>query len=169
MNYIDNLQLRALEPEDASLVFVWENDRSIWQHGHTHAPLSLHQIREYINGYNGDIFAAGQLRLMICMHTQPVGMVDLYEIDPVNRRAGVGIMIAQEYRGQGMAKQTIHKLINYARHTLGLHQLWCVCAQSNLTAISAFKQCGFAINGRMRSWIRNGQSYEDAFFLQLII
>lgn len=72
MNALKDISLRALEPEDATLVFMWENDRSLWQYGSTQAPLSLHQIRQYIDSYNDDVFSSCQLRLMITLHGTPV-------------------------------------------------------------------------------------------------
>ena len=164
-----HISLRALEPEDATLVFMWENDRSLWQYGSTQAPLSLHQIREYIDNYNDDVFANRQLRLMICADNIVVGTVDLYDLDPIHRRAGVGIMVAQEHQHQGIARQALDILSEYAENRLGLHQLWCECAVGNSPAVAAFEAAGYSICGRLRSWIRNGQSYCDAFKMQKLL
>ena len=57
-----SLRLRALEPEDAAIMLQWENDRDGWQYSDTVAPLSGHQVREYIANYDADPFSAGQLR-----------------------------------------------------------------------------------------------------------
>ena len=34
----DEIKLRALEPEDISLLYVWENDTKLWEVGSTIAP-----------------------------------------------------------------------------------------------------------------------------------
>lgn len=169
MSNLIDIQLRALEPEDATAVYMWENDRDIWQYGRTHAPLSLHQIRAYIDNYSGDIFAEGQLRLMVWVDGNSVGMVDLYEVDAVNRRAGVGIMIGREWQRQGIGGMVMEKLMEYSRRVLGLHQLWCVCGEGNAPALQLFKSQGFSINGRLRSWLRQGESYSDAYLLQKLL
>lgn len=164
-----DIELRAIEPEDATLMYMWENDRELWRFGRTHAPLSLHQIREYIDGYSGDVYAEGQLRLMICAEGKSVGMVDLYDIDAVNRRAGVGIMVSKEWQHRGVGQLAIARLAEYSGNVLGLHQLWCVCGEENTPALQLFRSQGFSINGRLRSWVRIGQSYRDAYLLQRLL
>ncbi|MDE7024516.1 MAG: GNAT family N-acetyltransferase [Paramuribaculum sp.] len=169
MNALKDISLRALEPEDATLVFMWENDRSLWQYGSTQAPLSLHQIRQYIDSYNDDVFSSCQLRLMITLHGTPVGTVDLYDIDPLHRRAGLGIMVDKTHQNQGIARQAIGQMAEYARDRLGLHQLWCICATTNNAAVATFQSAGFSICGRFRSWLRSGTTYTDAFALQKLL
>lgn len=164
-----HIYLRALEPCDATLIFMWENDRNLWQYGSTQAPLSLHQIQQYIDNYNDDVFASRQLRLMICAGDTAVGSVDLYELDPIHRRAGVGIMVAEEYQHKGIARQALAAIAEYAENRLGLHQLWCECAVTNTPAVATFQSAGYTICGRLRSWIRIGHSYTDAFMLQKLL
>ncbi len=164
-----HIHLRALEPSDATLIFMWENDRDLWQYGSTQAPLSLHQIQQYIDSYNDDVFASRQLRLMICEEETPVGAVDLYELDPLHRRAGVGIMIAKEHQHKGFATQALDTIADYAENRLGLHQLWCICSVTNVPAVATFQAAGYSICGRLRSWIRIGHRYIDAFTLQKLL
>jgi diamine N-acetyltransferase len=40
----DTITLRCAEPEDAELVFQWENDRDIWRVSGTHVPFTRFQI-----------------------------------------------------------------------------------------------------------------------------
>ena len=169
MTITSDIYLRALEPEDATLIFMWENDSNLWQYGNAQAPLSLHQIRQYIDNYTDDVFANRQLRLMICHGDMAVGTIDLYELDPIHRRAGVGIMVAQEHQHEGIAKLALEAFARYAEDRLGLHQLWCVCAVNNIPAIATFKSAGFTISSKLRSWIRIGHSYTDAFILQKLL
>ena len=117
MKYGD-ISLRAPEPEDIELLYRWENDTSIWQLGSTISPFSKFTLRKYIEESERSIFETGQLRLMIqVVETgQTVGTVDLFDFDPVNQRAGIGILIGDTgARKKGYAKQAVEAMINYCR------------------------------------------------------
>lgn len=171
--YLENehIRLRALEPQDATLVYMWENDSSLWPHGCTQAPLSLVQVRNYIDTYDADLYSSRQLRLMIESVEDGVvmGMVDMYDFDPMHRRAGIGIMIAPQHRGRGIGRMSLELLARYAYERLGMHQLWCVTAVGNASAIAMFRSAGYDSCGRLRSWIRIGESYEDALMMQRLL
>lgn len=167
-----NISLRAPEPSDVTIMYAWENDRSNWRHGRTRAPLSMHQLDEYVRDYNPDILAAAQGRFMIVDNAtgKSVGAIDLYDVDAINRRAAVGIVIDSAVRQKGFAADALNALADYASIDLGLHQLWAIVAADNLPAKALFTASGYDISGRLRSWVRiNGQSYSDAFIYQKLL
>ena len=59
------ISLRGPEPDDLDSLYLWENDASLWPYGAMRAPLSRHQIWQYIDSYDGDVFSQRQLRMMI--------------------------------------------------------------------------------------------------------
>ena len=101
----ERIILRALEPEDLEVLFRWENDASLWELGSTLSPFSRYVLKEYIATSHQDIYTNGQLRLMIvCKETgEPVGTIDLFDLDPHHRRCGVGILIDPDSRRKGFA------------------------------------------------------------------
>ncbi|MDE6378212.1 MAG: GNAT family N-acetyltransferase, partial [Duncaniella sp.] len=122
-------------------------------------------------GYDGDIFSARQLRLMIVADTtgDTVGTVDLYDFDPVNSRCGVGILIAQPYRRRGYALRALGEIADYCRSRLSLHQLWCVVGADNHPSRELFARAGYVGAGCLRSWLRSAGRYTDAYILQLML
>lgn len=74
---------------------VGENDTDVWKVSNTIAPFSKYILRQFIENQKYDIYETKQLRLIIeALETQkPVGTIDLFDIDPYNLRAGVGILI----------------------------------------------------------------------------
>ena len=118
--------LRKLEPDDLPLLYKWENDSASWLDGDTHNPLSQEDLRDYILRTTGDIYQDGQLRLMICpdVNIEPVGCVDLYNVDIRNRKAAVAIYIAPEFRGQGYGKQALDELKTYVANILCFRMLY---------------------------------------------
>ena len=165
------IYLRALEPDDAAILYEWENDPSVWQYGDRRAPLSMTQLRDYALNYDADPIRAGQLRLVValCATDEAVGCIDLYEIDATNARAGVGVLTEKGRRGKGYALRALQLLCRYARVTLSLHQLWCNVSEENTASRGLFKKCGFETCGRLRSWLRRGDRYADAYFMQRML
>lgn len=160
--------LRALEPADAELLYEWENAPDLWQFGDRRAPLSLTQLRDYVANYDADPLRAGQLRLMVSLVAtgETVGAVDIFDVDVLNGRASVGILIAAGQRGRGYATRALKLLARYCRDSLSLHQLWCTIAAGNHASRGLFTKSGYKVCGHLRSWLRTADSYEDAYILQ---
>lgn len=161
------IRLRALEPDDVDCIYLWENASGMWRHGYSPAPLSRHQIWEYVHNYDADPFAAGQLRLMISIDRKPVGAVDLYEVDRMNRRAMVGIMVAPEYRRRGYGRAALDELGRYCFDVLGLEQLAAIVESSNESSRRLFVSAGYAEEAKLTRWFRRGAEYSDAVIYRL--
>lgn len=164
------IMLRCPEPYDLGVIYRWENDTELWAAGTTTAPFTRQLIEEYIDSYNPDIYAARQLRLMIVRldTMEPVGAVDLFEFDPHNRRAGVGIIIDRNSQRMGYASRALRLIAEYSHGMLGMHQLHATIPADNVASIGLFRKSGFKICGRYRSWMRRGVHYVDVFALQLL-
>mgnify|MGYP001194220211 FL=1 len=187
------VRLRALEPEDVDRLYIWENDRDMWPFGGTRAPLSRHQLWEYATNYDANPFAAGQLRLIIELATAPdnaipqssqssqssqnsqnsqsspipCGIIDLYDIDPVNSRAMVGIMVAPRWRSRGIATRALELVGEYCRDILGLATIASEVASDNLPSIRLFgEKAAYRQVGERPSWYRRGERFVSALLFQ---
>ena len=102
-----HLHLRGLEPKDIDLLELTENDESLWHLSSTVTPFSRYQLEQYILNANSDLYESKQLRLVISRDDgEALGFIDLYNFDPLNMRAGIGIIIVnQRDRGKGYAKE----------------------------------------------------------------
>lgn len=166
-----DIVLRAVEPEDLEILYRWENSTVLWYHGNTLAPYSKLVLRQYINdSLEMDIYQSKQLRLMIDLVEEKVtiGTIDLYDIDAHNRRAGIGILIDDDYRRRGFAKQALELMSNYAFDFLYLHQLYAYIAQSNTNSISLFEKAGYQSVGILKDWLQRGEEFEDVYLSQLL-
>jgi len=167
------IALRAVEPEDIALLYMWENDRSVWHLSNTLVPFSRYQLKQYIESDPSNIHARQQLRMMIdcCEAGKPartVGSIDLFDFDPIHQRAGLGILIASTGdRRQGYAREAISQMVDYCRQVLFLHQLYCSIAANNTASIQLFGKAGFEITGTKKEWLRTENGWEDELFLQL--
>lgn len=167
----DIVRLRALEPEDVDILYKWENDTKLWIFSNTVAPFSKHILRRFIENQKYDIYETRQMRLVIESKQggTPVGTVDLFDIDPTNHRAGVGILIYDDKdRGQGYASSALQALIKYAFQILHLNQLYCNILSNNLRSMNLFKSKGFTVVGLKHEWVKSTSGWMDEYMLQLI-
>lgn len=166
-----NINLRALEPEDLEFVYQIENDESIWEVSNTQTPYSKFLIRQYLENAHQDIYEAKQLRLAICKNDskKAIGLIDLFEFDPKNNRAGIGILIQNEVdRTKGFGKEALELLINYSFNQLQLHQLYANIGVDNVSSLNLFATFGFQKIGIKKDWILSNNSYQDEAIYQLI-
>jgi diamine N-acetyltransferase len=170
---ITSINLRAVEPEDLELLYLWENDRTVWHVSNTMVPFSHYQLKRYIDADPSDVYTHKQIRLMIDCHeseeqTRTVGSIDLFDFEPVHQRAGLGILIASAVdRRHGYAYEAILQMMDYCRKILFLHQLYCNIAASNKASIQLFVKAGFEITGTKKDWLRTENGWEDEHMLQL--
>lgn len=166
----DKVFLRELEPGDEEFLYRWENDPETWRVSGTTAPFSKDMLRRYVKSVD-DIYAEGQLRTLICLveDDTPIGTMDLFDHDPLNQRAGVGVLIAEkDERGKGYAREALRLIMEHAFKRLMLHQLFCNIAVSNEASFHLFTQMGFSIVGRKKEWIRHPNGWEDEYLLQCL-
>ena len=166
-----NIRLRALEPSDVDIIHKWENDVDVWNVSNTITPYSKNIISTYIEHAHLDIFQTKQLRLVIELKetNQPIGTIDLFEFDPFHKRAGVGVLIAEDKDKQkGYASESLKILIDYSFNILKLNQLFCNISESNTNSLKLFNKLGFEVTGTKKQWTVSNNGYEDELFLQLL-
>ena len=163
------VKLRALEPEDISLLFESENNPDIWELSNTLTPFSKHILKEYIKNSHLDIFTTKQLRLAIesVDEKKAVGFIDLFNYDPFHLRAGTGIVISDKERRKHYASNAISLLKDYSFKVLKLNQLYCDISEDNNKSLELFEKAGFIISGKKLEWINSEKGFKDVYFLQL--
>jgi len=166
---MNEVSLRALEPEDLDVLYRIENDRELWDVGVTNVPYSRYLLHNYISQATGDIYADGQVRLMIEHEGTVVGIADLVNFDARNLRAEVGLVIEASRRRQGYALDSLRQLASYAQQVLHLHQLYAIIGEDNSSAIALFEKAGYKKTAEMPEWLFDGHSYRSAFLLQKIL
>lgn len=172
-NYLiyENIELRALEPEDIDLLYQWENDSSLWILSNTKFPFSKYILSKYINESYRDIYETKQARFIIqTIEGIPVGAIDLFDFDPFHLRAGVGILIHNKIeRNKGFASDALKALCNYSLHILGLHMLYANISAENSISLNLFKKEGFEMAGNKKQWLKTMDGWEDEYIFQKIL
>ncbi|MFP9113430.1 GNAT family N-acetyltransferase [Flavobacterium sp. RHBU_3] len=167
----NTIYLRALEPEDLEFIYRIENNENLWEVSYTQTPYSRFLIRQYLENAHQDIYEAKQLRLAICLKDsfEAVGLIDLFDYDPANARAGVGLIVADEtQRGKGLGTEALGLVIQYVFSTLRLHQLYANIDTENIASKTLFTNFDFNLIGVKQQWNRRGKAWADEALYQLI-
>lgn len=166
----DKCTLRALEPSDLELLYLWENDTEVWRVSGSCAPVSRERLKHFIEEQNYDIYATRQMRLIIESDGIAIGTLDIMEFDPQNSRFGIGILIyAAENRRMGFARSAIEAIKEYGRTTLFVNQIWASVAEDNKPSIELFLSCNFEQCGLRKAWLRRAEGYVDELEFQCLL
>lgn len=159
------LRLRAVEPEDADMMYAAESDVAAWSYSDYLAPLSREQLRQYALTYDADPLRSGQLRLIIEADGHPAGILDLFDISPRHLRADTGIYILPDFRRKGIGVKALNLLKDYCRVRLGLHQLTASVAESNPEALRCYEKADFTQTGIRPDWLRTPDGFKPVILL----
>ncbi len=164
----DRLRLRPLDERDADFIVSLENSEEMWAFGDARAPYPESVIRSYVMTYDPDPLRAGQLRLVIedKATSEPIGSLDLTDIDPRALTCSVGITVAESSRRKGIAKEALEAAEKYCRRWLGIRNLRADVAADNEAALALFRSTGYQEIGTLRSWRRIGENIADIVILQ---
>jgi diamine N-acetyltransferase len=141
--------LRPPVSADIELMVAWENLPEVQAVSEHTGTLRSKDIEDFLT-QSKDLFTDGQMRLIICHASthEAVGIIDVFDYNPVLGKAGVGILIGDsENRGKGMASDALKALMNFGRSTLKLKRIECLIFPENEPSIKLFEQNGFKPRG----------------------
>jgi len=166
----EKVYLRALEPEDLDFVHEIENNEDFWEISSTQSPYSKFLIRQYIENAHRDIYDIRQLRLVICTKRgRQVGLIDVFELEPRDKRAAIGILIASKKdRKKGFGSESLSLLCDYCFTHLGLHQVYANVTANNEDSKRVFENNGFRRVGLKKDWTLFNGEFKDEWLYQLI-
>lgn len=156
------IKLRKLEPSDVITLYCIENDTQAWASGDLHNPVSQKDLQDYVDSSTGDIYVDKQLRLMIETSenkSQVVGCIDLYNFNPFDGKAGVGIYILEEYRRTGLATKAIRLIEEYAFNYLHLRMLYALVPSFNKASAHLFASANWQMVSILPQWLQSGDVY----------
>lgn len=165
-----NVYLRALEPTDLDFLYELENNPDVWEISGTLTPYSKNVLQQYLENAHRDIYEVKQLRLVVCDNTdRTVGLLDIFDFDPKNLRAGIGILILKaNERNKGVGGEALRVASNYLFSSLNLHQLYANILEGNMPSIKLFEKNGFKKVGIKKDWILTDGEYKNEVLYQKI-
>ena len=145
----EDIYLRPVSMRDFRIIHEWENNPEFWPVTGTPGPFSEADIEEFIRT-SGNLFSHHQMRWIICSKRddQPIGALDVFEYNAIDKTAGMGILIAEKRnRKRGFAHQAISVFCKFAFETLHLNSLHCIVYLDNTSSIKLFEKNKFQAKG----------------------
>jgi len=122
-----------------------------------------------LRAVNKGFFVDGRLQLAALAGDVLMGCIELYNYDPIHRRAEVGIVVDKAFRRQGYATAMLCALDRLGADSLHLHQLYCDIVSTHAVSLRLFERCGYLRAGCMQEWVIVGDRYCDVLRLQKIL
>jgi len=161
-------RLRPLERQDVDRMAAWENNPEHWRVTGTCAPYSRQALEALCSGLQ-DIYTSGQLRWIIEQDQVAVGAVDLYEFNARDQRAGIGVLVQPEARGQGIAARALDIALRHAEQALLLHSVHAEVHADHPGSLALFRRAGFDEMGRYSDWTRTTEGWKDVVLFQRML
>ena len=163
-----SVRLRPVEPADIELIHSWYVDADTARlAGERPRSLDARQRRfeSHQAGQDTDHYAFIIVRLD---DEQPVGRIDLFEIDHLNGSASFGITIATPERGKGHGRDAIEILLRFGFEELRLERIWLDTDSENTVAQGLYASIGFVHEARLRHHYFQEGGFIDAIRMAMV-
>lgn len=162
---MDGLTLRALEPEDLDQLVRWEADHV--DAGLRIAPYSKAVLKRYLDESHRDFWEAEQVRFVLSTDDgRALGLFDVFNAHSVHQRAEVALLIDPGFRGQGLGRQGLKLVEDWAFGRAGLRSLYAEVFSDNDAALYVFTASGYDRSGVLKAWYRVGREFRDVQLFQ---
>lgn len=164
----ERIDFRPIEPADEPLLRRWINDPAVRRGLCFRGPISEPREREWIQslGKDQENYALG---IVVRAEDRLIGTVGLHRIDPIARRATLGISIGERaYHNRGYGTEAVRLILRFGFEELNLHRVELSVLADNIRAIRCYQKVGFVQEGCRRDhYFRNGQ-YVDEYLFALL-
>jgi ribosomal-protein-alanine N-acetyltransferase len=100
--------------------------------------------------------------------TEMIGKVILFQFSQKNGRAEIGYLLDRKYWRQGVMKQALGAVIEFAFNRLDLHRIEADVDSENMPSIGLLENLGFEREGLFRDRWRVYGEWQDSVMLALI-
>ncbi|MCL2004307.1 MAG: GNAT family N-acetyltransferase [Oscillospiraceae bacterium] len=163
----ERLYLSPMNPDDAEIYTKWLNDPAVAVNlGHYRTLISLPNEKATVEkmALEGHNYA-----IVLKDGDELIGNISLMDVDPLSRRATLGLFIGDaERRGKGYGTEAIRLLLRYGFKTLNLHNIMLHCNANNEQGVACYKKAGFREFGRRREATFTGGEYLDVVHMDIL-
>lgn len=158
----DLVRLRSLEISDAERAHTWVNDREVTQFTSARYPYSVATEEAWLRDMPANSFVAGVRLAIETKAGAHIGIMELRETRPEDRKAELVITIGEkEYWSQGYGTDAIMTALRFAFDEMNLHRVWLTTMEYNDRAVACYEKCGFTEEGRLREETFKAGKYWD--------
>jgi UDP-4-amino-4,6-dideoxy-N-acetyl-beta-L-altrosamine N-acetyltransferase len=148
--------LRDVTPADRDRLRVWRNQPDVAQWMYTDAQISE---ADHARWFAAALSDPARRYWIIELDGEPVGLANLADISPVNRRCAWAYYLASPaVRGKGVGAYVEYWVIEHVFGALGLSRLWCEVLVENESVWKLHESFGFRREALLRQHVwKNGQ------------
>jgi UDP-4-amino-4,6-dideoxy-N-acetyl-beta-L-altrosamine N-acetyltransferase len=158
--------LRDLVPDDKDRILAWRNSPDVRAYMYTDHVISPDEHARWWASIPGD---ARRSYWIIEAGGAPVGLANLYDIDPRHRRCAWAYYLADPaVRGMGLGSFVEYWMLQQVFETMGLHKLWCEVLASNEPVWRLHETFGFRQEARLRDHVEKAGQFEDVLGLGIL-
>ncbi|MEQ3697122.1 MAG: GNAT family protein [Pseudomonadales bacterium] len=99
---------------------------------------------------------------------QLIGRLVVFNLDDKHRSVEIGYAFHADFWGEGLAKESCCRLINYLFEERGVHRINALVDTENMASIALLKRCGFVHEGTMRECRQQQQRWIDSAIFGLL-
>lgn len=162
---MEQLQLKVLEKADVAFLHRLYNNPTIMNYWFEEAYHAIETIEEDIDKYKND---PTMRRFILQKDNQPLGLVALYDIHSIHRKAEFAIMLDPSKQGNGYALPATISTVNYAFRTLNLHKLYLIVDEQNERAIHVYEKAGFKQEAVLKEEYFIDGSYHNVVYMSIL-
>ncbi len=153
------VRLRPIREEELELIMNWRMLPEITRYMYTDPVLTLEGQKAWFERSKNDV---NNIHFMIEKAGQPIGVLNITDIDRVNQRCSWGYYVAvKAERSLPLALALEWNVYDYAFDVLGLNKVDGEVFAFNKGVIRMHQMCGSVIEGTKRQHIcKNGQFYD---------
>ncbi|MDZ4678562.1 MAG: GNAT family protein [Oligoflexia bacterium] len=147
------LELRQIEQRDCSHFMKLIDKNRIYLRewlGWLDVTKTEDDLGKFINKTLSEIKDNKALCFLIWNQDQIAGIINLRDIDFMNKKAMIGYWVGQEFTGQGFAKKATKILIDHAFKKLSLNRIEIRCATGNTASQAIPKSLSMKSEGILR-------------------
>jgi len=106
---------------------------------------------------------------IIYYHDTPIGIVNLSDIDYINKITNWGFYIGDKnYRGKGISKFILYHLMILVFEKMKFHKMYTTVLENNPIALNLYQKMGFKQEGLLKKHLLRGENYIDVYIMSII-
>jgi UDP-4-amino-4,6-dideoxy-N-acetyl-beta-L-altrosamine N-acetyltransferase len=159
------VRLRPLRAEDSPLLHTWRNLPDVARFMYSDHVISAEEHAKWFAAIADD---HRRQYWLIEMDGAPVGLANLYDIDPAHRRCGWAYYLAEpSTRGRGIGTYVEYFVLGHVFEKMGLNKLYCEVLASNEAVWSFHEKVGFKREALYRAHVFKNGAFEDVIGLAM--
>lgn len=166
MGQAPQVKLRPVVMEDRDQLRAWRNQPDIRRWMYSDHEISEAEHQAWFDRLIGE---ARPRHWIIAADGAPIGLVNLYDLQPAHRRGSWAYYIAEAgVRGKGLGAAVEYMTLETAFGAFGLHKLWCEVLVDNEPVVRLHESFGFRREALFRDHVCKQGRWIDVVGLGLL-